>query len=660
MSREGSDDEDWGAEIPRADLNQSGSDEDTVAGSDAGKPVEARSTSAAAEGWISDEGEDALGGGNSRDEEEEEGRRTTADPRPMVASDATSSLARDLYTLEQRLARAEAVEELRADNAMLREKLRVAEARIAERDERIRQMHSAQLEILQAMAVLKKHHRAFQQGVLDIVEALPPQRAAAELQSMVSGLVAQQKSLEAAAEQRYMQNDAECLASTDHPIVKLVRLTRNVNPLEASFALVRYFCRLEEGAVGPGMPVMAVLLDKALRFWEVTAEFPLYPLYSFIVTHCRSRVQRTGESTPQLLHLLSNLCALFFINRSDFDASESTDIVLLRNLPSILLGLNDQTEGDMGGSFASGAASARVGGPGTAKMIVKTRRAFWVELRKLVVLAYAFVTRNEGELVEGCIRSTLEHIRREAAPGDLKYDMFDRCSQGMTAMLGNFGALLDHMATADSPRAVVIQIFGQLCSLINGHCCNALMLRRSYATMHAAAAFRADLRHLEAWLQQHLPADAVPWLQGKLKPITEMINVLFMNKSLLRRPEIRQELCSSLTTAQLCQILSTYEPQRGEEPVSLALLQSLMPQQLPQPGSSNRSHQADVGAVLVDVTLLDALDLSVVRPDWVLKVTLERFKDAPMPDDLFEQFILFRERKSKEQQAAAKVPSQLT
>ena len=378
-----------------------------------------------------------LDGGNSRDEEAAEGEeaaaaaamRGGAHARPRVALDETGSLARDLYELEGRLARAEAAERLQAENAALQARLREAEARAAEREGRIATLHAAQLEILQAMAVLKKNHRAFQQGVLEIVETLLPQRAAAELQTMVAGLVAQQKALEAAAEQRYMQNDAECLASADHPVLKLVRLTRNVNPLEASFALVRYFCRLEEGAVGPGMPLMAVLLEKALRFWEVTAEFPLYPLYSVVVTHFRARVQRVGESTAQLLHLLSNLCVLFFVYRSEFDPSESTDIVLLRNLPSILLGLHDQGggESELTGSFAGGAASARAGGAGTSKLIVKTKRAFWIELRKLVVLAYAFVIRNEGELVEGCIRSTLDHIRREAAPGDLKVSMCCCC-----------------------------------------------------------------------------------------------------------------------------------------------------------------------------------------------------------------------------------------
>ncbi len=237
MSHHGSDDEDWGDEVPRADLNQSGSDEETMAAPEvavpvpgAARPQESRPGPSAAEGWISDEGDDVLEGGNSREEEAEEEPRA-ADPRPTVARDETSSLARDLYALEQRLARAEAAEQLRAENAALRERLREAERRSAEREARAAQLHAAQLEILQAMAVLKKHHRAFQQGVLDIVETLPAQRAAAELQSMVSGLVAQQKALEAAAEQRYMQNDAECLASADHPIVKVRRTRRRFRSL---------------------------------------------------------------------------------------------------------------------------------------------------------------------------------------------------------------------------------------------------------------------------------------------------------------------------------------------------------------------------------------------------------------------------------------------
>lgn len=75
--------------------------------------------------------------------------------------------------------------------------------------------------------------------------------------------------------------------------------------------------------------------------------------------------------------------------------------------------------------------------------------------------------------------------------------------------------------------------------------------------MHAAAAFRGDLRHLDAWMRANLPADALVWLGLRLQQLTEMVNVLFMNKALLRRPEIRQELCSSLTSSQLVQLLSS-------------------------------------------------------------------------------------------------------
>jgi hypothetical protein len=111
-------------------------------------------------------------------------------------------------------------------------------------------------------------------------------------------------------------------------------------------------------------------------------------------------------------------------------------------------------------------------------LIVKTKRALWIELRKLVVLAYAFVVRNEGERVEKSIRSTLEHIRSTASE-ELKYNLSERCTPGMQEMIVQFTELLRLMKLASSPQAMVVQLFGQLLSLINGHCCNALMLRRS-------------------------------------------------------------------------------------------------------------------------------------------------------------------------------------
>jgi hypothetical protein len=172
--------------------------------------------------------------------------------------------------------------------------------------------------------------------------------------------------------------------------------------------------------------------------------------------------------------------------------------------------------------------------------------------------------------------------------------------------------------------------------------------------MAAAAAFRADLRHLDTWMRANLPSDAANWFNMRFQPLTEMINVLFMNKALLRRPEIRQELCSSLTSAQLCQLLSScdvlslfclclfillfrYEPQRGEEPVPLSLIQSLMP-------TEPRSHQAEVSSVLVDVANLDPIDLSVLKDCWMMTMTMKQFKEHSLPVDVFEEFIRFRDQ----------------
>lgn len=200
-----------------------------------------------------------------------------------------------------------------------------------------------------------------------------------------------------------------------------MRLTRNVNPLEASFTLVRYYCRLEDRLEGEA-PLMALMMDASLRFWEVTGDFQLYPLYSVMVTHFRSRVQRVGESSQHLLWLLSNFCALFYVNRIDFDASESTDVVVLRNLHAVLLGLHESSgpgpdDSALPGGSIGGPPSSR-GGP--QKLILKTKRALWIEMRKLLVLAYAYLIRNEGEQVEACVRDTLDHIRKESGT-DLKF-----------------------------------------------------------------------------------------------------------------------------------------------------------------------------------------------------------------------------------------------
>lgn len=90
-----------------------------------------------------------------------------------------------------------------------------------------------------------------------------------------------------------------------------------------------------------------------------------------------------------------------------------------------------------------------------------------------------------------------------------------------------------------------------------------------------------------------------------------------------------------------------YEPQRGEEPVSLSLLQSLMP------ASSSRSHQADVSSVLLDMTQLDPIDLSVLKENWLLNMSLREWKEHPMPSDIYEEFIVFRDQMQAKAKAKA-------
>lgn len=439
-----------------------------------------------------------------------------------------------------------------------------------------------------------------------------------------------------------------------------MRLTRNINPQEASFILVRYFCRLENQYFGTGAPATAVLLEKAFRFWEVTSEFHLYPLYSVVVTHMRMRLFRSGENTETVLGLITTLSCLYYLYRLEFDPSESTDIIYMRNIQTVILSLTDYGDSQDGStefvtsvsgvagmtnpfSSATGAQPIGVSSLQQApvkKLIVKTKRAFWIELRRLIVIGYGLVLRNEAEVTESCIRDILDSVRKQAAEKPLAYDMADRCSAGMQRILKRFDELVLLMKSHYVPKAIFVQIFGQLCAILNGHWCNSLMLRRSYASMHAAAAFRADLRQLDAWLRANIPSDALQWVLSRLMVVSEMINVVFMNKNLLMRPEIRAEVCPHLTAGQLCQIVTSYDAQKGEEPVSVALIQSLMNES----GEERKSHQADIGNVLIDVTLLAPLDLTVHKENWVSILSIKDFKETPLPASIYEEYIAYRDR----------------
>ena len=633
------DDEDsWGDEVPVRDLNQSGDDEQEVA--EAG----VQSVREADDGeWVSEEDED-----NGSDSQEGRGR-DGLEHEPTVTLDETSALAEQLYSLQDRLAVADRAARLEEENELLRLRLAEAEQQLIVRGERLQHLQHTQLEILTSMTALKQNSRGFQESILRVLEELPPEVAARELGTLVRQLVRKQRASDAAAEARELGDDSAVLASVAHPVDKLMRLTRLVNPLESSFALVRWALRFDGTWTTPDAPVVVVMIDKMLRFWEATGEWQLYPLYSLICTHFFTKLQRVAEDSAQLASVVTSAMAFFFLVRSEFDPSESTDVVLLRSLQHVLLGL-EESHGDQDGTGGGGSdlpnslmASRALQKPG--KVLVKSKRAFWVELRKLVVLGYANLVRNEGERIEQCIRSTLDYIRDRASTEKLTYVDSEQCSPGMRDMLVQLDALMAILNEARSPMALSLQLVGQLLSLFNGHCCNALMLRRSYATMHAAASFRGDLRRLDGWVRSTMPADAVSWLQAKTEPLTEMINILFMNKQQLVRPEIRAELCSNVSTAQLCQLLSSYQSQPGEDSVPLSLIQSLM--------TTGKSHQADIKTVLIDVAQLSPIDLSVLKERWLTRLTNRELKDAPLPDDICEEFIVFRNKATRRQNSDA-------
>ncbi len=61
-----------------------------------------------------------------------------------------------------------------------------------------------------------------------------------------------------------------------------------------------------------------------------------------------------------------------------------------------------------------------------------------------------------------------------------------------------------------------------------------------------------------------------------MSPLDEVINVLCMNKSVLAEPDVRKEVCPSLSQAQLSQLLVQYTPDDFDsEPVAPAILSSV-------------------------------------------------------------------------------------
>lgn len=629
----------------------------------------------AAEGWVTEDSYEhwAKDGSDGEDDEGASSRARRFNAEHDEADDA-DRLARNLLDLERRMLKFDTVKALEVRNAELERLLAERDRELAElrkkhsaqlvaQDDKLNRMRAAQLELLQSMAILKRSFRAFQDGILSVVDALPAEAAASHLSEVVGELVKRTQIQIAKAEEREAaESDADILEMHLHPIEKLMRLTHNVNPQEASFLLVRFFCRLDHHFAAPGAPATAVMLEKAFRFWDITQEFVLYPLYSAVCTHFHTRLQRVAESTPHLLYATTGLCLLFYNYRSEFDPSESTDVVSVRNMNQVILGLfagEDELSQGAGTRVYGAAVNPSRPDRGT-KLIVKTKRAFWVELRNLIVRAFVMVLRNEGDFVEACVRTTLDQIRTFDVNGELRYDSADRCSEGMVRMLNHLDELVVLMRNAYTPRAIAVQLIAQLCGGINAHLCNSLMLRKSYASMLAANAFRADLLKLDEWLEQYIVPDCVGWVKKRLAPIREMIDVLFMKKAQLRQPEIRASVCPTLTVHQLLQLLTSYAPRPGEEAVPLTLIQSLLEESTISP---KKSYQAELQSVLFDLTVVAPIDLSVVKENWISRIPLKSFKETPFPAVIMQDYIMYRnklrqqqerELKREEEEAAAK------
>ncbi|KAL6053329.1 Unconventional myosin-XIX [Balamuthia mandrillaris] len=122
---------------------------------------------------------------------------------------------------------------------------------------------------------------------------------------------------------------------------------------------------------------------------------------------------------------------------------------------------------------------------------------------------------------------------------------------------------------------LVQRFYRQAFRFINAHIFNELLLNRRVCSMENGVHIKMQVASLEQWLHER----GGVWCLGaeeELEPTRQVLRVLFVDKhSLIASREQRQEVCPTLNTMQLKQLLMSYTPGYLEPPINLRLLSKL-------------------------------------------------------------------------------------
>ncbi|KYQ93219.1 myosin-5b [Tieghemostelium lacteum] len=121
-------------------------------------------------------------------------------------------------------------------------------------------------------------------------------------------------------------------------------------------------------------------------------------------------------------------------------------------------------------------------------------------------------------------------------------------------------------------------LFEQLFTFINAMIFNEIILRKDLCCLSSSIPLKMNISELEHWLKSHHGKDWSQSVCDKLKLLKEVVYILMIDKTQLANEDLRREICPTMTTAQLKQLLSVYSPDIDsfEDPISGEILSTLM------------------------------------------------------------------------------------
>ncbi|GAM27231.1 hypothetical protein SAMD00019534_104060 [Acytostelium subglobosum LB1] len=185
------------------------------------------------------------------------------------------------------------------------------------------------------------------------------------------------------------------------------------------------------------------------------------------------------------------------------------------------------------------------------------------QLQTLITKVYKSLVNN----ILGYIQPLCHRMLNEASSES------DAIEQ-LTCYLTNVFSLLQLCHVYDPIRQ---SLFEQIFHYIDSLMFNEIVLRRDLCCLRSSIQLKINISELEHWAKSYGKEWSVKAI-SHLSQLKETIYILMIDKTLLTHADIRKEVCPSITTAQIKQLLTMYTPDLDsvEEPIPIEVLSALM------------------------------------------------------------------------------------